>query len=88
MIEGTKLCVVCGAEKPTNEFHRHSGYKDGRRPICKACRLETPRVIELDVPAGWPPGVKQMVREIAVQLDDRPLGSLGYMDELFECLRA
>lgn len=33
-----KLCVKCGATKALEEFHRHSGYRDGRRSTCKGCR--------------------------------------------------
>jgi hypothetical protein len=33
-----KTCKVCGNEKPLEEFSIHSGFKDGRNSVCKACR--------------------------------------------------
>lgn len=38
-----KRCVSCGRTKPLEEFHRHSGYSDGRRPTCKSCRKAAER---------------------------------------------
>lgn len=82
MIASTKTCIECGTEKPVGEFHRHSGYRDGRRPVCKSCRVEGHRSVELDMPAGWPGTIKRMVVEVAQQVH-APLESIGYMDGLF-----
>ncbi len=32
-----KTCVVCGERKSLDDFHRHSGRRDGRDSTCKAC---------------------------------------------------
>jgi hypothetical protein len=34
----TKICTVCGQEKPLNDFYKHSGCKGGLRPECKKCK--------------------------------------------------
>lgn len=39
VMEGTKLCRECRAEKAVTEFTRHRREKDGRSPLCKACHL-------------------------------------------------
>ncbi|MGC5004801.1 hypothetical protein [Streptomyces sp. DT203] len=31
-------CRACKAEKPEDEFHRHTNTKNGRHPSCKECR--------------------------------------------------
>ncbi len=33
----TKMCKVCGTEKPLDEFHRDPGRKDGRKGVCASC---------------------------------------------------
>jgi hypothetical protein len=38
MGDRAKRCVNCGMTKPPEDFHRHSGYRDGRRSVCKECR--------------------------------------------------
>ena len=32
-----KTCKRCNESLPLDSFHRHSGFKDGRRTICKKC---------------------------------------------------
>lgn len=32
-----KRCTLCGETKPLDQFHRHKGSSDGRRPSCKSC---------------------------------------------------
>lgn len=34
----TKICRVCGKEKPISEFGKNSQYKDGVDSRCKDCR--------------------------------------------------
>jgi hypothetical protein len=34
----TKICRVCGKEKPISEFGKNSQYKDGLDSRCKNCR--------------------------------------------------
>jgi hypothetical protein len=34
----TKVCGGCRVEKPTGEFHRHKGMRDGLHRLCKECR--------------------------------------------------
>jgi hypothetical protein len=34
----TKICRVCGKEKPISEFGKNSQYKDGLDSRCKDCR--------------------------------------------------
>lgn len=34
----TKICRVCGKEKPISEFGKNSLYKDGLDSRCKDCR--------------------------------------------------
>lgn len=36
----TKVCTLCGEEKPTSEFNKHSQKKDGLNSWCKACSKE------------------------------------------------
>jgi hypothetical protein len=78
----TKTCTECLIEKPVTEFHRHSGYRDGRRPMCNACGLGEPRVIELDLPAAWPRRIRDMVNDVRHEIRSS-LESLGYFDEIF-----
>jgi hypothetical protein len=33
----SKCCSKCGADKPKDQFNKHSGSKDGLRGYCKAC---------------------------------------------------
>ncbi|MEY9198718.1 hypothetical protein ABIA16_003834 [Sinorhizobium fredii] len=33
-----KTCTKCGETKPSTEFNRHSGRKDGRSETCKICK--------------------------------------------------
>jgi fructose-1,6-bisphosphatase len=35
-----KKCKKCGKEKPTSEFHKDRGTKDGLTPKCKVCNCE------------------------------------------------
>lgn len=35
-----KTCKRCNTEKELTGFHKHSGFKDGYRLICKACRKD------------------------------------------------
>jgi hypothetical protein len=35
-----KQCSRCKAQKPTLEFNKHGGTKDGLQKHCKSCRLE------------------------------------------------
>jgi hypothetical protein len=32
-----KTCRRCGVLKPLVEFHKHAGFKDGRRAVCRSC---------------------------------------------------
>lgn len=32
-----KKCIKCDVTRPTNEFHIHPGYADGRKTKCKQC---------------------------------------------------
>ena len=34
-----KICKVCGASKPLDDFYRAAGMRDGYRSDCKACNL-------------------------------------------------
>lgn len=34
----TKICRVCGQEKPISEFGKSKQYKDGINTLCKKCR--------------------------------------------------
>lgn len=34
---GVKRCTKCGETKALGEFHRHSGFRDGRSSRCKPC---------------------------------------------------
>lgn len=36
----TRICRVCGKEKPITEFGKHCKYKDGIDTRCKECRNE------------------------------------------------
>lgn len=36
----TKICKVCGIEKPLQEFHKSPSNKDGRKTICRECLLD------------------------------------------------
>lgn len=36
----TKLCKVCGVEKPHTSFYKHKGMKDGLLNKCKDCAKE------------------------------------------------
>jgi hypothetical protein len=40
MAERLKRCGKCGQQRTLDEFHRHSGFRDGRRSICKECRKQ------------------------------------------------
>jgi len=33
-----KVCNTCNTPKSLNEYHKHSGAKDGYRPQCKICK--------------------------------------------------
>lgn len=33
-----KTCSKCNTEKDVTAFHKHKGFKDGLRPVCKECR--------------------------------------------------
>lgn len=35
-----KVCGTCDTEKSLDDFHKASGKKDGRQPVCKACKSE------------------------------------------------
>lgn len=39
MTTGNKVCSTCREAKPVMEFHRHKGKRDGRQPVCKACKI-------------------------------------------------
>jgi hypothetical protein len=39
----TKRCPACGETKPTTEYHRNRGTKDGLRAYCKSCHCEHAR---------------------------------------------
>ena len=34
---GSKTCTKCNVEKSLEEYFKHTGMKDGRRPDCKVC---------------------------------------------------
>lgn len=35
-----KTCNKCQRSLPLEDFHRHKGFKDGRRKVCKACSCQ------------------------------------------------
>lgn len=51
-----KCCTWCGETKPLDQFHRHKGSPDGRKPRCReCCNAETTarRRANPDYRAGW-----------------------------------
>jgi len=34
----TKVCTVCGDDKPLVEYHKDRTSSDGHKPMCKACK--------------------------------------------------
>lgn len=36
----TKICSICGKEKPLSDFHKNCGSKDGHQSRCKVCDNE------------------------------------------------
>lgn len=36
----TKICRICGEEKPINDFSKNNQYKDGHDTRCKCCLNE------------------------------------------------
>ena len=38
-----KICVICGEEKPLDEFGKNRTMKDGRRSNCKVCHSREER---------------------------------------------
>lgn len=38
IVNGNKVCSICGIEKPITEFHKDSYSADGYRSCCKTCR--------------------------------------------------
>lgn len=37
----TKVCTVCGQERPITDFVRHGRSKDGYVGICKVCKAQS-----------------------------------------------
>jgi len=42
-MKGMKKCIRCGEIKPHDEFHNHTGTKDGKTHWCKECRARYQR---------------------------------------------
>lgn len=40
----TKVCRLCGIDKPLSAFHRHKSYADGHRSQCIECLREPSRL--------------------------------------------
>ena len=34
----TKVCTVCGEDKPLVEYHKDRTSSDGHKPMCKSCK--------------------------------------------------
>jgi hypothetical protein len=43
----TKICKVCGEEKPLSSFHKHKNQSDGLRRHCKICNTKVCREFRL-----------------------------------------
>ena len=43
VIQQTKTCNRCRKTKPMTDFHKHKGFRDGLRNICKECRKKSER---------------------------------------------
>lgn len=41
----TKMCRICGVEKPITEFYKHNHTKDGYRNECKECHSKKEKSI-------------------------------------------
>lgn len=49
-VKKTKVCNICGLEKPINKFYKHKFTKDGFRFQCKICYNRSVRQYRLDNP--------------------------------------
>lgn len=42
-MEDRKRCAKCGEVKPTSDFAKHTGWRDGCHPYCRPCKREADR---------------------------------------------
>lgn len=42
IVDGTKICSLCGDRKPLDEFHRAQATKQGYKGRCRDCRSAAP----------------------------------------------
>jgi hypothetical protein len=45
-----KVCIICGVNKPIEEFYIRKDSKDGRRNDCIVCHRKNKQIYSLDIP--------------------------------------
>lgn len=69
-VKQTKICKVCGQEKPLSAFRQHAKMRDGRRNTCRKCQQEQQAKRQMETLSDNLKGILDLdyIRELGYEL--------------------